>query len=168
MKIAFQKISNDQHRLTIERADGSSETSVLETKSLLLHDFIHLAIELEAGLQGSFWGLVASGHSFSALAGKDEMQSKPIDRTEVAITEIVVGAFTGMLQRSVPAEFVMDGIKNVCEATDRPYPIYLTQEFVERATERLRHIRGAWNATAFGDMFTIEWPEPAGSATLSL
>lgn len=168
MKITFQKISNDQHRLTIERADGSSETSVLETKSLLLHDFIHLAIELEAGLKESFWGLVAAGHSFLALAGKDEMQGEEIDRSEVAITEIVVGAFTGMLQRSVPAEFVIDGIRNVCEATNRPYPSYLSNGFIDAAFERLRHIRGAWNATAFGNVYTVEWPESAISATLPL
>lgn len=167
MQIQFQKISNDQHRLTIERADGSLETSVLETKSLLLHDFIHLAVELEAGLKESFWGLVASGNSFLALAGKDEMNSGLIDRTEVGVTEFVVGALTGALQRSVPSIELIDGMKSFFAASNQAFPTYLTVEFIERALERLRHIRGAWNATAFGDVFTVEWPEEANSVTLS-
>lgn len=166
MKIAVQKISNDQHRLTIERADGSFETAVLETKSLLLHDFIHLAVELEAGLKESFWGLVAAGNSFLALAGKDEMKSDFIDRTEVSVTEFVVGAMTGALQRSVPPAELVEGMKNFFVASNQVFPVYLTPEFIERAFERLRHIRGAWNATAFGNVLTLEWSEGANSATL--
>jgi len=167
MEIQFQKISNDQHRLTIERADGSLETSVLETKSLLLHDFIHLAVELEAGLKESFWGLVAAGNSFLALAGKDEMKSGLIDRTEVGVTEFVVGAITGALQRSVPPVELIEGMKNFFAASNQTLPAYLTVDFIERTLERLRHIRGAWNATAFGDVFSVEWPEGADSATLA-
>lgn len=166
MKIAVQKISNDQHRLTIERADGSLETSVLETKSLLLHDFIHLAVELEAGLKESFWGLVASGNSFLALAGKDEMKSGLIDRTEVGVTEFVVGVTTGAMQRSIPPTELIDGMKNFFAASNQIFPTYLTTDFIERTFERLRHIRSAWNATAFGDVLTLEWPEEADSATL--
>lgn len=167
MQIAFQKISNDQHRLTIERADGTSETSVLETKSLLLHDFNHLAVELEAGLKESFWGLVASGKSFLELAGKDEMQGAGIDRTEVSVTEFVVGTMTGALQRSIPPIELIDGMKNFFAASNQTFPTYLTVGFIERTLERLRRIRGAWNATAFGDVFIVQWPEGADSATLS-
>lgn len=166
MKIAFQKISNDQHRLTIERADGSSETSILETKSLLLHDFIHLAVELEAGLKESFWGLVASGKSFLELVSKDEMQGAGIDRTEVGVTEFVVGAMTGAVQRSIPPIDLIEGMNNFFAASNQTFPIYLTPEFIERTSERLRHIRGAWNATAFGDVFVVQWPEGENSATL--
>lgn len=167
MQIAFQKISNDHHRLTIKRVDGSSETAILETKSLLLHDFIHLAVELEAGLKESFWGLVASGASFLELAGKDEMQGADIDRTEVGITEFVVGALTGAVQRSVPPIELIAGMKKFFVASNQTFPAYLTADFIERTLERLRHIRGAWKATAFGDVFIVEWPEEADSATLS-
>lgn len=49
MRIAFTKLTQDRHRLEIRREDGSTESVELETRSYLLHDLGHYAVEAEAG-----------------------------------------------------------------------------------------------------------------------
>ena len=79
MKIRFERIDDARHRLTVDH-----DTAVCETKSLLLHDFLHYAIEKEAGLETGFWGTLASGRTFAEL----RQYSNP----DLAVVEKIVGA----------------------------------------------------------------------------
>ena len=96
MRILLTKLNNDRHALEIIRADGSRERAELETKSLLVHDFIHLALEAEAGIQDGFWGLVAAGKTFAEM--NDRTGAGIAEHVgSMAVIEMLVGALSGAL-----------------------------------------------------------------------
>jgi hypothetical protein len=72
MQIRLRKISDLRHRLEIIRNDGSRDAVELASRSFLIHDFLHYAVESRAGLTASFWGMLASGKSF-----KDVHEASP-------------------------------------------------------------------------------------------
>lgn len=158
MIIRLQKISPTHHRLEVTRQNGSQESAELETKSFLGHDLLHYAVEAEAGLEQSFWGLAAQGHSFVALSAKDEMKGATVPRDELGITEMVVGALTGFLQQPAEGQAVLDGLKNGFAAYNLQFPSYLTLEYFENVAERYRKLLGHWRGTPFGETMELAWP----------
>ena len=54
MRILFHKLSDDRHRLAIERTPGAREEVECETRSYLVHDLLHYAVESEAGCGATF------------------------------------------------------------------------------------------------------------------
>ena len=66
MKIAFHKIDAERHALVIERG-GRTERVECETRSYLVHDLLHYAVESEAGLDGGFWGHLARGKTLADM-----------------------------------------------------------------------------------------------------
>lgn len=142
------------------RDDGTSESAELETKSLLVHDFIHYAIEAEAGLVTSFWGLVNDGHSFLALAGKDAMAGTAVPRDEIGMTEMLVGASTRFMQGTSSSADVIAGLTNAVHAMDITLPPYVNEAMLSRAVERFRRVMGLWRSTPFGETMELIWPAP--------
>ena len=67
MLIRFTRLANDRHRFELVRDDGTSEAHELETRGTLLHDLVHYAVETEAKLTASFFGLLAGGASYESL-----------------------------------------------------------------------------------------------------
>ena len=65
------------HRLEVFRDDGSCECVELETRSLLLHDLVHYAIEAQAEIRTGFYGLLASGTTLAALGDRDNPLPTP-------------------------------------------------------------------------------------------
>ena len=57
LTICFTRTSNQRHRLDIVREGGACESRELETRSTLVHDLVHFAVETEARLTRSFYGL---------------------------------------------------------------------------------------------------------------
>jgi hypothetical protein len=51
LKLRFTRVSPTRHRLEYRREDGTGEAIAMETKSLLVHDLVHFAVESEAGLK---------------------------------------------------------------------------------------------------------------------
>src|SRR5262245_27424857 len=101
MRILLRKISDSKHRLEIVRDDGSRESVELASRSFLLHDFLHYAVETRAGLKASFWGMLAAGKTLAdvheAMAGADAAARAELMRGEAAITEAVAGVLTGVI-----------------------------------------------------------------------
>lgn len=158
MRVQFQKLSNDCHRLTVIRDNGTQESAELESKSLLFHDFLHLAIESEAMLKDSFWNQVACGRSFLELAGKEMPADGPIDLSELATTEIIVGASSRLLKESnLDLAAFVDHLCEYLPQIGREIPEYLTVDFFQRIRECLRRIIGQWRATPFGEIMEINW-----------
>jgi len=152
MRILLRKISDAKHRLEIVRDDGSREAAELASRSFLIHDFLHYAVETEAGLKASFWGMLASGRT---LADVHESMAKATDRvaltrSEAAMTEAVVGALTGVIQERGDAEAAIAGLTNLFQAQERELPTWLTVTFVERVREQMRRLRGEWRSVPFG------------------
>jgi hypothetical protein len=179
MQIALRKISDLRHRLGIIRNDGSREVVELNSRSFLIHDFLHYAVETRAGLEASFWGMLASGRSFKDVH-ESFVMVRPADRvallqSEAAITEAVVGALTGVVQQRdrerADAEAAIAGLTHLFEAQERPLPAWLTVTFVDGVREHMRRLRGEWRAVPFGGEMVIEFAsgafDPSTSALLS-
>lgn len=150
MRIALTKVCDDTHRLALIRGDGRHETVELASRSFLWHDFLHYAVETNARLHKSFWGLLASGRTLAelhdAMGGADG--AGPAD--EAMITEAVVGVITNVVRRDIPAGAAIEGLGRLFQAQGRAMPIWFTADFVERVREHMRRLMGEWRALPYG------------------
>lgn len=159
MRILLTKLTNDRHALEIVRRDGSRDRAELETKSLWYHDFVHLAVESEAGLQDGFWGTLASGTTMAEMNDFTNAAGKSYVGT-MTIIEMLVGALSGAIG-GVPHETVVTNIRGYLESVGKgeEFPAWLTPDYVARVQERLRKLVGHWNGTPFGETMEVAWPE---------
>lgn len=146
LTLRFTKISGTHHTLEYVREDGSGETVKLESKSFLLHDFIHFAVETEARLRHSFYGLLEEGISYELLSEGRAMQG---DNGELRHTEQVVGPMTSVVKGEGTARGLIDGLRNIYDANDEPLPKWVTEEFVGRVQKRMKEILGKWHDTPY-------------------
>jgi hypothetical protein len=155
MRIEIRKITDDRHALRIVRVSGVAEEVTCETRSTLVHDFLHFAVESAAGLDDGFWGNLARGKT---LADMNDRTGASIAREGPALMAIerVVGALSSAA-KGRPARDVVDGINRYFAAMELQVPAWLTEEFVGDVQQRLRRILGAWNATPYGGSMTLEW-----------
>ncbi len=103
---------------------------VLETRSMLLHDLVHYAVEGAEGLTDGFWGLLAGGASLADLRDPDAITPEVWER--LLRIERRVARLQGALARGGPEE--------------------------EAARTLLRAVRGAWAATSQGRSLELSWP----------
>ena len=105
MRIVFRKISDERHTLEIVRDDGRREEVECETRSLLVHDLLHLAVESEAKVTGGFWGNLAKGRT---LADMNDRTGKAMaaEAPEMAVIERLVGSLSGAVKGRTAAEMV--------------------------------------------------------------
>lgn len=150
LKIAFTRLDPQRHRVSIVRPDGSAESRDLETRSFLLHDLIHYAVESEAGVRTGFYGTLAAGAGFAA--------SEPLDGDRLVIEQIV-GAFTGALKETPPPapESLVAAVSAFIAATGGRAPTWLTTDYVVAVRRRLREVEGTWRATPFGETMQLEF-----------
>ncbi|MGA0600399.1 hypothetical protein ACO2Q3_06800 [Caulobacter sp. KR2-114] len=152
LEVSFTRISPTHHRFAYRRPDGSGETVEMETRSLLQHDLLHFAVESEAGLRGSFYGILAKigGYEELRVAGGMALGG------EIAITERVVGALTGALaQPELDDEAFVAQVREFLEVYDEGAPRWLTPGFMTAVRERMRQLEGRWKATPFGETMTL-------------
>ena len=162
MKIRLTKLSDLRHPLTVVRDDGTTESADLVSRSFLLHDFIHFAVESTARLRNSFWGLLASGKTLPELGAAME---RPVEGyppellfTEPATTEAIVGCFTGLAHdRATPSEAI-DAVRRLFEAQGRGLPAWLTEDFATTVKEKLRRLKGEWKAVPYGGTMELAFP----------
>jgi hypothetical protein len=156
MLIRLTRLTNERHRLEIVRADGTREAHELETRSALLHDLVHYAVEAEAGLEASFYGRLASGTTYAALT------AEPATGPESMQTEIVVVRVQGIAKTDTwsevdPASFAESIAAGFRAVGDEP-PAWLTGDLIVRVRERLRRVQGQWRATPFHQTLALEFP----------
>jgi hypothetical protein len=154
MRVSFVKLDDERYALEIVRDDGRRERVVCETRSTLLHDLLHLAVESEGGLTGGFWGSLARGTTLAEM--NDRTRPVGPESAELAAIEQLVGALHGATKGLSPEELVA-GMRRFAEALDASLPDWLTESFVARVTERLRRLRGRWNATPCGASMDVDW-----------
>ena len=155
LEISFTRVSPERHRFAYRRPDGTGEAIEMETASLLQHDLIHFAVESEAGLRGSFYGLLAKvgGYEELRVAGGAALGG------EIAITERVVGALTGALaQPELDDEAFAAQVAEFLDLYDERAPRWLTGAFVKAVRERMRQLDGRWKATPFGQTMELAFP----------
>jgi hypothetical protein len=165
MQIRLTRLTNERHRLELKRDDGTREARELETRSTLLHDLVHYAVESEAGLKASFYGRLANGETY------DAMTTVPATGPEASQTEIVVVRIQGIAKNDTwsavdPERFVED-VLAAFRAVGAEPPAWLTSDLVIRVQERLRRVQGQWRATPFHQTLTLDFPaaevSPVGS-----
>jgi hypothetical protein len=148
LRIALTKLTDARHRLEIVRADGAAESVELETRSFLLHDLVHYAVEAEARIDDGVWGTLAGGVTLEDLArrGMDAPASPGI-----ALAERLVGPMQSLWQgRLDPALYVEQG-RGLA-------PEIVNEAFVERVRARLRALWGHWRATPIRGVMELPWP----------
>jgi hypothetical protein len=150
MRILMTRTSPDRHFFKIIRADGTTESADLETRSLLVHDLVHYAVEMEVPFREGFYGLLAKGKTFSEL--NDKAQPWPVG-TEIAAAEGLVGPLQSMLKGGA---FDAEQARAAFERYRADPP---SLELLKRIGERFRSVFGRYNATRFGETLELEWPE---------
>ena len=157
MIIKLTKISRTQHSFEYVRDDKSGEKLELDTKTFLFHDLLHFAVEMEAGLGNSFYGMLASGKKYAELAPDKETKAYPVFVGEVAVTERVVGPLSGVVKGDVMQADFMAGIKNIFEAYNERIPFWLTDDFVTRVRDKMRQLLGEWNSLPVGKTMELKF-----------
>jgi hypothetical protein len=153
MRVFLHKLSDERHTLEIVRASGEREQVECESRSLLVHDFIHLAVEEEAHLTNGFWGKLAEGKTLTEM---NDRASPPNDAAMMEI-ERVVGALS-MAAKGAPPSEVVAALEAYSTALGVGLPVWLTEPFVASVQARLRRLRGEWNATPCGCTMELAWP----------
>ena len=152
LKLRVPKVSDDRHRFEYRRADGTGEAVEMETRSLLLHDLVHYAVESEAHLKGSFYGILAriGGYQELSVNGGAALGG------EIAITERIVGALQGALGRDDFDEAAFQAkVVDYLSLFYEPPPRWFTPAFVAAVRERMRQLNGRWKATPFGETMEL-------------
>lgn len=146
MKIYLTRLTDDRHRLVVERADGTRLERELETRSVLLHDLVHFAVESEAGLRDGFWGSLASGVDLDDLLAESESSARP----GLRLAESLVGPMQSVWHGRLDPEEYVARVAQRSSVVDR--------EFVDRVLEHLRRLWGKWRGTPFHETLKLEWP----------
>jgi hypothetical protein len=156
MLIRLTRLTNERHRLELVRDDGTSEARELETRSALLHDLVHYAVETEAGLAASFYGQLAAGKTYEALS------AAPSGDPEAMQTEAVVARIQGIAKNDawsgVEPDTFAEAIAGSFRALGREPPAWLTGDLIVRVRERLRRVQGRWRATPFHQPLELDFP----------
>lgn len=156
MQIRLTRLTNERHRLELVRDDGTREARELETRSALLHDLVHYAVETEAGLKASFYGLLASGKTYESLT------AEPSGDPETMQTEAVVGRIQGIAKNDswadVDPEALAQSIAAGFRSIGHEPPAWLSGDLIVRVRQRFRRVQGQWRATPFHQTLALEFP----------
>jgi hypothetical protein len=153
MRILLRKLSDERHELGISRDPTSWETVECETRSYLMHDFLHYSVEVEAGVQSGFWGRLAAGATLAEMNDRTRSMGD-----EMAAIEQVVGALTPGVRGRSAAE-VVAAMNRFASSLGSTMPSWLTESFVLAVQERMRQLIGRWKATPRGSVLDLTWPE---------
>lgn len=152
LTLRFTRLSPTHHRFEYRRADGTGEAIEMESRSLLLHDLLHYAVESEAALKGSFYGILdkVGGYEELSVAGGAALGG------EIAITERVVGALTGAMQQDdLDAEAFAAQVREYLDLYEERAPRWFNPAFTSAVRERMRELTGRWKATPFGETMEL-------------
>ncbi len=150
LRIFLTELSDARHRFSNQRADGSGETLELETRSFLIHDLVHFALESAADLRGGFYGMLADGAGYAALSetAPDQMTGEALE------IETVVGPLRSALRAEIDAAAFAARLRDYLADLGREAPAWLAVEMVDAVATRFRALMGrgrprpsvrAWN-----------------------
>lgn len=148
MLIELTKLTDERHRLAVSRPRMPIEEVELETRSYLLHDLVHYAVETEAGISDGFWGLLCEGHTLKELA--DREMKVPLSMG-LALAERLVGPMQSVWHGRLDVTLYVANARMAA-------PDLVTPEFVDRVRGRLRSLWGHWRATPWRGTMELPWP----------
>jgi hypothetical protein len=157
LRIALRKITDERHVLEVTRGDGRTDSVECETRSYLVHDLLHYAVESEAGLRGGFWGSLAAGKTLAQMNDRTPGTGMADGAGEMGAIEQIVGALHGTTKGRRAGD-VVAGVRRFNDSIGVPTPSWLTEAFVERVQERMHHLQGRWRATPRGGRMDLSFP----------
>jgi hypothetical protein len=160
MLIRFTKLTNERHRFEIVRESGTSESREMETRSTLLHDLTHYAVETEARLTSSFYGQLAAGRAYDALTALNDGDGREPMQTERVVVFVQTASKEGDWQ-DVDVQHFAKRIADSLTATGGEAPAWLDGALIARVRERLRQVYGRWRGTPFGETMELKFPPEA-------
>jgi len=145
--------------MEIRRSHGATESIRCDTRSFLLHDLLHYAVEAEAGLDTGFWGLLWSGKTLSNMADRS---GAALADAHPGLMEVerVVGCLTSAA-KGTSAQALLDQLAHNDGTPEFSLPPWVDLAFVMAVQARMRALMGRWNATPFGDTMQLRWPSSA-------
>jgi hypothetical protein len=161
LRIRLTRTSPTHHRMEFVRSDGTGESCDLETRSCLLHDLVHFAVESEAGLSDSFFGRLAQGVSYPSLAHTHQDETSAIG---LVATERVVGPLQGAWKAGLDPRAFVARFAAYQEAVGEPCPTWLDEALLVRVAKLLQRLEGQWRATPFGDTMELTFRATAATA----
>lgn len=136
MQIWFQRVDPKTHRMVVERAPHPRIEVTLETRSLLIHDFAHWAVETALETEAGFYGHLAAGLELDALR-------EPLPDRDAQAALMDIERQVAMLQSAFRKGRAGD----------------------MTGADNLRRLEGAWRKTKQGEALTVTWPNPAPTVT---
>lgn len=134
MKIYVVRVDPKRHRLRIERPGHATVDVILETRSFLLHDFAHYAVESALETSEGFYGHLAAGVSLEALRAPERLGEERL-------------AALMRIERQVAV--LQSAFKKGTAAPSTP------------GVQLLRAVWGAWKKTRQGEALLLCWPGAA-------
>ncbi len=156
MRIAFRKIDEASHVLEVTRADGATESVQCETRSYLVHDLLHYAVESEARLRGGFWGYLAAGKSLAQMNDRTGEEMADV-AGEMGAIERIVGAMH-LTTKGRSSREIVAGLLRFYESIGEEAPAWVTEALVDAVQERMRRLQGQWRATPRGGRMELSFP----------
>lgn len=145
MDICIEKLSKDNHRVSVCRLDGSEDMISLNSRSFLRHDFAHFAVESEVPIKMGYWGSVAAG---APLSG----EGLNLEDEDLSLAEKLAGPVQTLIRlEAKPVKYL--------EVLQQLQPQLANMELAERIYECARRLAGHWRATPFGETMQIVWKE---------
>lgn len=152
MELHFQRIDDATHTLRVVGPGARDERVECETRSFLLHDFVHYAVE-SAGRRGDgFYGRLAAGTPLAVLNDRETVFEG------MATIENVVAQVQGTLKTTADAETIFARLAAGAAAQDAELSAWVTPTMLREALEILRGLRGRWRATPFREAMILQWP----------
>jgi hypothetical protein len=150
MKIGIKRASAYQCEYTVTRDDGSVEVISLDTKTYLIHDVCHFAVEKHLAYANGFWGMLSQGFSFGELFGKDNMQAK-----ELRLIEEVVGPVQSVYWGHIRKEDFQQFIEHT--GFDVPEGV------LDACLGEIEGILRMWEPLSVGESLALEWVPVPGA-----
>ena len=154
LTLKIKRISHTHHTLEYKREDGTGESTELESKTFLMHDFVHYCVEKEAGLTDGFFGLLEKGCTYESLSYKDK------EHPDCKVTEDierVTGVMTGVVKGDATVSQTKDIFQNMYNAYNTPQPSWINESNLTNAHERYKRLMGEWNSLKFGETLELEF-----------
>lgn len=132
MEIRLSRHDPRTHRFAVVRAPHPDVDQLLESRSMLLHDLAHYALESAEGVPDAFYGLLAGGWDPDVL--REERVGDPAVWASLMEVEARVVRLQSAHRRG--------------SAPD------------DEAGRLLGRVTGAWAKVGMGDVLVLGWPDP--------
>lgn len=156
MHVLLTKVSDLRHRIEVIRNDGSREKAEVETRSLLVHDFVHYAVESIAGMTSGFFGMLAAGAPLGQL---NDAQATWDPDSQIGLAESIVGPMQSVMKGRADAAELLAGLDSMFIATGKKLPAWVTPDFIAQVEAEYRRLWGAWKATPYSGQLVLVWPK---------